>query len=162
MIWTPEHRRARRWRRLLDGPNAFSTWDIGGCHCGGGGYPCGSCTIPASDLTVSWTNPIIGNGSAPLIYSTTPSTQWASACTNQILYELICVAGSPVFQVTYYISGSCPTGGAQTCRTDGANPFKLTSMSLTCGSSFLWTIGLSSSTCPGLLASGYTGFTVST
>ena len=132
-----------------------------GCGCCSANYTCGSCAIPASNLVISWTNLILGNGSAPLVYSSTGPI-WLSGCTNQVLYELLCLGGVPVFQVTYYISGSCPTGQAQICKTNGSNPFRLTSTSLTCGSSFLWTIGLTSSTCPALAAYGYTGFTVST
>ena len=88
----------------------YWTNDIG-CCCGSG-VPCGSCTIPASDLTLSWTNPIIGNGSTPLVYSAGPTT-WTSACTNQLLFQLACIGGVSVLIVTYYISGSCPTGQAQ-------------------------------------------------
>ena len=132
------------------------------CCCAGTPvYPCGTCSIPKANLTVSWTNLILGNGSTTLVYSSSPSTVWASGCSNQLLYKVSCVGGVLVFQVTYFISGSCPTGQAQTCQTGSTNPHKLTTTSQVCGASFLWVIGLTSTTCPTLSAFGYTGFTVS-
>lgn len=131
-----------------------------GCCCASG-YTCGSCAIPAEDLVVSWTNPIVGDGSATLVYSATGPT-WSSGCVDQLIYTLSCASGVPVLTVYYFVAGSCPTGTIQHCATNGANPFKLTQTSLTCGSSFLMTVTLTSTTCPNLAAFGYTDFTVST
>jgi hypothetical protein len=123
------------------------------------GVPCGSCTIPASDLTVSWTNPLLGDGSAPLVYSSTGPV-WKSACTNQLLFQLSCTAGQVEFRATYFLSGSCPTGQSQYCSTIRNSPYHLTRTGLVCGSSFLMTVGVTSA-CPNLIAFGYTGFTIS-
>ncbi len=57
------------------------------------GYPCGACTIPRSDLTVSWANPIAGDGSAALVYSASPATVWLSACTQQLLFQPVLHGG---------------------------------------------------------------------
>ena len=124
------------------------------------GYPCGSCTIPQSDLTVSWNNAIWGPGSTTLVYQATP-TVWKSACSQELLYQLSCTAGQVEFRVTYFLSGSCPTGQSQYASNLRNNPYRLTVSSLVCGSSFLMVLGLSSTSCPNLSASGYTGFTIS-
>lgn len=124
------------------------------------GYPCGSCTIPRSDLTVSWSNVIWGNGSATLAYNAIPTT-WASGCTMELLYQLSCVAGQLEFRVTYFLSGSCPTGQGQYASNLRSNPYRLIVNSLTCGSSFLMDLSVTSTSSPNLASFGYTGFTVS-
>jgi hypothetical protein len=80
---------------LWNTPNAgdiLTAYAVGGrwvTERGGGsgatGYPCGSCRIPAHDLTVGCTNPILGNGSSTLIYS---SGTWTSGCSNELVYQL--------------------------------------------------------------------------
>ena len=122
-------------------------------------FPCGSCGIPKANLTVSWSNGIIGNGSTRMGF-TAPST-WISACTNQLLYQILCNAGQVEFRVIYFISGACPTGQSNYCSTLGNNPLKLTQTSLTCGDAFLLACTVGSSGCPNLYENGYTGFTVS-
>lgn len=124
------------------------------------GYPCGQCQIPQKNLTVSWANLILGNGSTTLVYSSIPTTRWISACTNQLLYELICTQNQVEFRVYYYLSGSCPSGQSQYCSTIRAIPYGLTQTSLTC-SPFLLTCQVSSAACSNLAAYGYTGFTIS-
>ncbi len=124
------------------------------------GYPCGQCLIPLTNLTVSWANPILGNGTATLVYSGTPTTQWISSCTNQLLFELLCTQGVVEFRVYYFLSGSCPNGQSQYCSTIRSIPYKLTQTSLTC-SPFLLNCTITSASCPNLAAFGYTGFTVS-
>ena len=125
------------------------------------GYPCGTCTIPMSDLTVSWNNAIWGPGSTPLIYQPSPGTSWKSACSQELLYQLSCNQGQVEFRVTYFLSGSCPTGQSQYASNLRNNPYRLTVSSLVCGSSFLMTLAVSSSGSPNLWASGYTSFTIS-
>ena len=131
-----------------------------GCGCCGEGYLCGTCSIPRTDLTVSWTNLIIGNGSATLVYSGSPSTQWLSACTNQLLYQLVCTASVIEFRVYYFLSGSCPTGQSQFCSTIRTAPSSLIQTGFTC-SPFLLTCSVTSSSCSNLATYGYTGFSVS-
>ncbi len=124
------------------------------------GYPCGLCLIPLTNLTVSWANPILGNGAATLVYSGTPTTQWSSTCANQLIFELLCTHGQVEFRVYYFLSGSCPDGQSQYCSTTRSPPYELTQTSLTC-SPFLLICTMTSASCPNLAASGYTGFTVS-
>ncbi len=124
------------------------------------GYPCGQCQIPRQNLTVSWTNLILGNGATPLVYSGTPTTQWVSACASQLLYEIVCTQNQVEFRVYYFVSGSCPSGQSQYCSTIRSNPFGLTQTNLTC-SPFLLTCTVTSASCPNLASNGYTSFTIS-
>jgi hypothetical protein len=157
--WMPESDRlSRRWRRILAGPQSYTSNDIGGCCCGG--YSCGACSIPQQDLVISWDNLISGPGSATLVYSGSPTT-WNSGCVDQLIYELLCTSNAVEFRVYYFLSGSCPTGQSQYCSTIGTAPYALTQTGLTCGSSFLLTCTVSSSSCPTLASYGYTDFTVS-
>ena len=128
---------------------------------GGSRYPCGSCTIPMKDLTVSWKNPIVGDGSTALAYSGSPTTVWKSACTNELLYQLSCVQNQIEFRVTYFLSGSCPTGQSQYASTLRTAPYELTQTGLVCGPGFLLTASVTAASCPVLAAYGYVNFTVS-
>lgn len=132
-----------------------------GCGCCGAPVcTCGTCSIPEADLTVSWTNLIIGNGSTPVVYQ--GSCQWISACTNQLLFQLVCTSGQVDFRVYYFLSGSCPTGQSQYCSTRRSSPNQLTQTGLTCGSSsFLLTCTVTSASCPNIATYGYTAFSVS-
>jgi hypothetical protein len=120
--------------------------------------PCGNCQIPRTDLTVAWTNPIIGNGSATLVYSA--SNQWQSACTNQLIYQLLCTSNQVEFRVTYFISGSCPTGQSQFCSTLRPAPFQLQQTLLRCGADFELDATVTSLSCANLSANGYLSFKV--
>lgn len=134
-----------------------------GCPCCNQGgdcrlAACGNCSIPRSDLTVAWANPIIGNGQAALIYS--PPNQWQSACTNQLIYQILCTSNQVEFRVTYFISGSCPTGQSQFCSTLRPTPFRLQQTLLQCGAQFRLQASVTSQSCPNLSANGYTGWTI--
>ncbi|MGP0063516.1 MAG: hypothetical protein ACLQGP_07960 [Isosphaeraceae bacterium] len=124
------------------------------------GYPCGQCQIPRKNLTISWTNLILGNGSTTLVYSDSPTTQWISACTNQLLYELTCTQNQVEFRVYFFLSGYCPSGQSQYCSTIRSTPYSLTQTNLTY-SPFLLTCEVTSTACSNLATIGYTGFTVS-
>ena len=129
------------------------------CCTPSSGYPCGSCRIPQNDLTVHWTNPILGNGSDTLVYS---GGVWKTTdCPNQLILTVSCVSNVPVFTATYFISGPCPSGQSQNCATNRSSPNQLTTTSRTCGSSFDWKISVGSSACPNLSANGFTAFEVS-
>jgi hypothetical protein len=125
------------------------------------GYVCGTCTIPKQDLTLSYSNLILGDGTAPLTYNNTANT-WTSSCTNELIYELICLGNVPVLEVTYFVSGSCPTGQSQTASTARTAPYAITRTALACGTSFLMVTTVSNSSCPVLASYGYTGWTIST
>lgn len=121
-------------------------------------FPCGACAIPKRNLTVTWHNGIIGDGSTPLIF-TAPST-WISACSNQLLYQILCNAGAIEFRVIYFITGACPSGQSQFCSTLGNNPLKLIRDSLVCGPNFDMEVSLTNASCPNLWGNAYTGFSV--
>ena len=84
---------------------------------------CSPCNIPKKNLTLSWTNSLIGAGSTPLVY--VPPGQWNSACTNQLLFSLACPGSWITLSVTYFLSGYCPTGQSQSCVSPGYDPFTL-------------------------------------
>ncbi len=120
---------------------------------------CGSCAIPAQDLTVSWFGGP-GDGSTTLVFNGV--SVWQSACTNGLIYELLCNAGTLEFRVIYFISGVCPTGISNFCSTLGGNPQRLIQTGLTCGASFMLTCDVTTASCFQLnFALGYTGFAVS-
>jgi len=126
-----------------------------------GGILCGACQIPAKNLTVSWTNPILGNGSETLVYSGVgPTATWASNCSNQLVYSLQCTDGQVEFRATFFVSGPCPTGSSQYCSNLRASPFGLTQTGLTCGDDFLLTMTCGVA-CPVLQTNGFESFTVS-
>jgi hypothetical protein len=124
----------------------------------GGSSACAPCRIPAQNLTLSWVNVISGNGSTTLKYAATP-TSWTSACSNGLLYKLLCTAGQVELRVIYFTSGSCPTGTQQYCSNLRVTPFGLTLSSYSC-SPFSMTFLSRSSGCPTITNSGYTQFTI--
>jgi hypothetical protein len=157
---------------LWHAPNAgdiLTAYAVGGrwvaekTAASGQGLPCGAdCMIPEQDLTVSWTNPLLGNGSTTLTYNAGPKT-WTSSCSNGLLCTLKCnlTENTPEFIITYFISGVCPTGQNGNCSTLGTNPNKLTRTGLTCGAEFLLTAECDDTGCPVVFSNGFTGFTVS-
>jgi hypothetical protein len=125
---------------------------------GGGSIACAPCNIPTQNLTLSWVNPISGNGSTTLNYAATPRS-WTSGCSNGLLYKLVCTGGQVELRVIYFATGSCPTGSQQYCSNLNVAPFGLTLSSFTC--SPLSMIFLpNASGCPVISGSGYSKFTV--
>lgn len=131
----------------------------GGCGCCAGGppvLPCSPCNIPKETLTLSYTNILFGNGSTPLLFS---SPTWLSACVFGNNFQLSCTGGAIELRGYFYISGSCPTGVSNYCSNLGAPPLQLTLASHTC-SPFSLTFTLTSASCPALIQSGWTSFTI--
>jgi hypothetical protein len=135
-----------------------------GCGCCATGLACGTCTIPFNDLTLHWTNPILGDGSIALVWngSTLPGgAAWASAsCSNELLYNLHCASGTTEFQAIYFISGPCPSGTRQTCTNLRGTGNRLPQTSLTCGDGFDMIMSCTGTSCPVLSANGFTSFEV--
>ncbi len=129
-----------------------------GQSSGGGSLACSPCNIPAQNLTLSWVNPISGNGSTALVYATTPAS-WTSGCSNGLLYKLICTGGEVELRVIYFMTGSCPTGTQQYCSNLRVTPYGLTLSSYNC-SPFAMTFLSKSAACPAITGSGYTQFTI--
>lgn len=131
----------------------YSTWDIGGCNCpGGSSVVCGTCAIPAPNLTVFWTNILTGNGSATLVWNGV--SKWQSACiASSYIYDLACVSGVLTFSVS-----NC--SGVLICDTAHANPNRINTVSLTCGASFDWKMSISSASCSTLAMNGFTNYEV--
>ena len=128
-------------------------------EAGGGGatLPCSPCAIPQKNLTLSWTNNLLGPGSGTLVF--TPPGQWRSTCINQMLFELACAGAMVQLSVTYFPSGACPSGQSQSCTSLGSAPFALTLASFSC-SPFLLHFTVNSAGCPALWSNGYTALTI--
>ncbi len=122
--------------------------------------PCSPCAIPKKNLTLSWTNNLIGPGSTTLVF--TPPGQWNSPCVNQMLFQLSCAGGLVQLTVTYFLSGACPGGQSQSCVSPGHDPFAITLDSFSCAGApaFLLHYTVKSSGCPVLWSDGYTAFTI--
>ena len=119
--------------------------------------PCSPCNIPKKNLTLSWTNSLFGDGSTPLSYAS--PGHWTSACTNQLLFSLACPGSMITLTVTYFLSGSCPTGQSQSCVSPGYDPFTLSLESSTCSPFFLqYTV--TGAGCPVLWSNGYSSLTI--
>jgi hypothetical protein len=123
-----------------------------------GSLTCSPCSIPAQNLTLSWVNGIIGNGSTGLTYTTVPAA-WTSGCSNGLLYKLLCSGGEVELRVIYFTTGPCPTGTQQYCSNLRVTPYGLTLSSYTC-SPFSMTFVSRSAACPAITSSGYTQFTI--
>lgn len=126
----------------------------------GGSTPslnCSPCNLPRQNLTISWKNNLVGNGSAALAF--VPPGQWISACANQLVFSLLCPGRGTQFNVTYFLSGTCPGGQSQSCTSPGSDPFGLLLSSYSC-SPFLLQYSINSNICPVLWANGYSTFTI--
>lgn len=128
-------------------------------------YACSPCAIPKQDLTISWVNPLAGNGSDTLVYNAT-GPSWATGCSggagigNQLIFKLFCTGGQIELRVYYFVSGSCPTGQSSYCSNLRSSPSQLVLASYVCGSGFTLNFTLTSATCPTVAGSGFTNFAV--
>jgi len=138
-----------------------------GCSCCGPGFSvCGTCSIPAEDLTLTYTNIILGNDTTTLVYSMVGGQPyWISACrpvagsmTAWYTAALTCVAGNLIFSFTLATNNICTTGLA-TCASNLSPNFKLTLVSITCGASFSAEYTTVPS-CPGIEAPGFITMTI--
>jgi hypothetical protein len=129
-------------------------------------FPCSPCTIPDQSLTISWVNPLAGNGSDTLVYSTS-GPSWATGCSggagvgNQLLFKVFCTGGQIELRVYYFVSGSCPTGQSNYCSNLRSQGSQLILSHYTCGSGFTLVFSLTTQSCPTLSASGFTSFVIS-
>jgi hypothetical protein len=121
---------------------------------------CEPCNIPNEDLTVSWTNVILGDGSATLHYTSGPSL-WKSDCVDGgVIFQLQCTGTSIEFRGIFFIEGECPTGTASYCSNVRIAPLKLTLVSTTC-TPFSATFSVDGTNCPTLFGDGNTTFVIS-
>lgn len=124
-----------------------------------GGQPttvsCAGCKVPRRNLTLTWTNSLLGTRSAPMVFN--GLDEWATGCINQILFRLNCSSDGLVFTATYFVAGPCPSGEPVTCTSPGSSPIGLTSTAKSCDPLLLQ---YTTTSCPALSAQGYTRFTV--
>ena len=128
-------------------------------NAGSIGLPCSPCSLPATNLTLSWTNPLLGNGSATMTYSASPQEWMTGCCDGGLYFELFCTGSSIELRAYFFTSGSCPTGTTSYCSNLGSAPLELTLSSHTCSPlSLRFTV--SGTDCPALFSDGNTAFTV--
>jgi hypothetical protein len=118
---------------------------------------CLPCPYPQKDLTISWTNPVLGNGSAPL-RMTSPSW-WTSPCNGRLLFTLACYGGATQLTASYFLSGECPGGQQQICSSPGNSPSQLNLSHSTCNPLFV-TFSITEATCPVLAFAGFSSLTI--
>ncbi len=132
-----------------------------GASGGGGRISCSPCTIPASDLTISWTNSLNGNGSDTLVYSLAPSPIWQTGCSGDgdaVIFRLGCASGSIELRVYFFTTGLCPSGDSTYCSNLESSPHSLTLSLYDCSPfSLTFTCGAA---CSFLQAAGYMSFTI--
>jgi len=73
-----------------------------------------------TDLTLSWTNVLSGNGTATMVYD--GASAWQTACVVQMRFRLNCSAGGATFTATSFTGGPCPTGTPVNCTGPGPSP----------------------------------------
>ena len=123
---------------------------------GGGGTLCSPCTIPNSDLTLSWTNILTGDGSTTLTYS---GGVWASGCVDDgLTFQLSCTLGSIELRAIFWTGEDC-TGESNYCSNLRSSPLTLTQTGFTC-SPFSVTFTVGEDGCNELYSVGNTTFTV--
>jgi hypothetical protein len=131
-----------------------------GTGLGGAGIVCSPCTIPAENLTISWTNLLTGDGLGMLTYSRMPSPSWATSCVdNGVEFTLACTGGEIELRVYFFVSGICPTGETDYCSNLQESPLTLTLTDQTC-SPFGLTFTVGESSCPTVYSLGNTTFVI--
>jgi hypothetical protein len=131
----------------------------------GQSFPCSPCAIPARNLTISWVNPLTGNGADTLIYNSS-GPSWATGCSggagagNQLIFKLLCTGGTIEFRVYYFVSGTCPTGQSDYCSNLRPTGAQLLLSNYTCGSGFTLVFATTTESCPTIGGSGFTSFVI--
>lgn len=130
------------------------------CCCSGPiTISCSPCNLPATNLTISWTNPILGNGSATMVYSPTPNQWQTGCCDGGLMFQLFCTSSTIELRGIFWTSGACPTGTTSYCSNLGSAPLKLTVTSSTCSPLNL-VFGVDGTNCPTLFSDGNLHLTV--
>ena len=126
---------------------------------GGGTVACSPCNLPASNVMLSWTNPLLGNGSAVMVYTPSPQAWTTGCCDGGLYFQLFCTHSTIELRGYFFLSGVCPTGVTSYCSNLQASPLKLTLSSHTCSPLSL-VFSVNGVDCPTLFADGNTQFTV--
>lgn len=132
------------------------TFDV----CAGSGESCTPCNIPQSDLTISWTNLLDGDGSATMTYSGGGPATWSTGCEdNGLEFSLSCTESGIELRAFFFISGVCPTGETNYCSNLRAVPLGLNLTDFTC-SPFVLTFAVPAIDCPAIYSLGNTQFVI--
>ncbi len=131
----------------------------------GQSFVCSPCTIPTRSLTISWVNPVTGNGSDTMVYSSVGPT-WSTGCSggagvgNQLLFKLYCTAGSVELRVYFFVAGTCPDGETEYCSNLQSQGSQLILSHYVCDGGFTLTFIVTALSCPAVSSSGFTGFII--
>jgi len=118
---------------------------------------CWPCDLPAKNLTLSWTNPFDGDGTATLFYN--PPARWVTDCFGNYLFSIQCRNGSIEFSAGYFLAGDCPEGQRQWCTSTGRAPLRLLEEVVSCSPLILRYLVIPGE-CPVISSGGFTSFTV--
>jgi hypothetical protein len=129
---------------------------------------CSPCILPKMDLTVSWTNDVLGNGSTTLFYGRPtldyPGIKgWSSGCASKLKFELFCINGRTIFHIHAYADSDCKSYFTECSEGDElANipAHTLYPNGFSCNPLFL-RYTLTNLSCPYVSSLGFTSFTVS-
>jgi hypothetical protein len=131
-----------------------------GGSSGGGSVTCTPCSLPKSDLTISWVNAFTGAGTATMTWSAPGGiNQWVSGCEGNVVYELYCTGSTMEFRVVYCLSGFCPDCPTAYCSNLRGEPLGLTLISSSCSPLSL-TFQATEESCPALTENGYEDWTI--
>ncbi|CEF48259.1 unnamed protein product [uncultured bacterium] len=122
-----------------------------GC-CGAPVYSCGTCAMPARNLTLTFNaanHPCGLIYTVPLVYQGGSTGVWLGACLDttacflngHVIFRMSCQPFVPFLQASQYTAAGCTgspnlveaTSGVTTANT-------LSTVNLTCGSAFSWTL----------------------
>jgi hypothetical protein len=124
-----------------------------------GVVPCSPCSLPRDTLTLSWTNIILGNGSAPMPFDS-GSLTWVTGCVDGGLqFRLACNSGQIELRAIFFSGSGCPDGPSNYCSNLRAPPLGLVFSSHTC-SPFSLTFDVTESGCNALYSAGNNQFVV--
>ena len=131
---------------------------------GGQSFVCSPCIIPTGDLTISWVNPLTGNGSDTMVYSPAGPT-WPPAARRRRYRESVAVqtvlhGGFGELRVFFFVAGACPDGETEYCSNLQSQGSQLILTSYVCGGGFTLTFTLTELLCPAVSSSGFTGFII--
>ncbi len=136
--------------------------EMGAQGSGTPSLPCSPSPIPQENLTISWVNTLLGNGSTTLTYSYSGSSYlWESGCSDGLIYQLFCSGGVIQFNVIFFVSGSCPDGGTGFCSNARPSPFNLSQASYS-SSPFSLVFTETDVSCPDVAGVGFQSWTITT
>ncbi len=95
-----------------------------------------------------------------MTYTTGPNAWTASCVDGGLIFLLSCQSGAIVLKVSYFLSGSCPTGTSNFCNEAIGNGGGWITLSAHTCSPFSLTFTVAEAFCPALYGAGNTQFVI--